>query len=324
MVENFFESLDVKEKQYIGQKFATLVDMTSDWPLQYPCLRRRRIPSVALFVAVTVPHFSLTNALMAVKMAFWLFALDDIADEQIVTIPELEKRVNRWHRIARGEIANGVQDDASRMLLEIRKVLAEFPMFDSLKDHWAHEVWRFAHSMVCEYQDAVNYTEENSRVLPSLDSYLKWGAYSVGLPVWVAAAWVVVGSPLILECLDTINKAVVFAGSAVRLYNDLKTFERERQEGTVNSVLITCRSLSNGSLKAREENTLLEAKQQVLQLADSYGQKCCEIVDHLPAVLHQVAEILRRLVAFHSYFYGRSRQEYNMTSVRDVYELLLT
>jgi hypothetical protein len=324
MSPNFFDTLGGREKRLARDRTDVLTAMLMRWARQYSTIRTARVPSVALLTATVAPRIAPIDAFVSTKLAFWIFGVDDIADERAVPLAELEKRASQWCLIARDGSADQVDetDELATMFLEIRRELSTFPLFESLQGHWILEVRRFVEAMIWEYRWGVGYTTHGPDALPTLDEYLNQGLHSISIPLWAWTIWAAANDHTVCLCLEPINQATEYAGAAVRLYNDLRSFEKEREEGNINSVLITYCAMLDEHPDIPVEDLVPQAKQYILQLADAYGQKCTDLVRQVRTDSGKAEEALSRIVAFHAYFYGRSRHDYNSTSMRDVYNLL--
>ena len=324
MSQSFFDTLDAREKQLARDRTDALTEMLTRWAQRYPSVRMARVPSVALLTATVAPRVSPIDALVSTKLAFWIFGIDDIADERTVPLAALEEKARQWCLIAGDGSGDEVDetDELDAMFLEIKRDLDTFPLFELLQDYWRQEVRRFVEAMIWEYRWGIEYTARGPDALPTLKEYLNQGLHSISIPLWAWTIWSAANDPTVCVYLEPLNLATEYAGTAVRLYNDLRSYEKELEEENINSVLITCQVMRNEHPHRPVEHLVPQAKQHVLQLADAYGQRCIDLVRQVRTDSGQAEEMLSRMVVFHAYFYGRSRHDYNVTSMRDVYDLL--
>jgi hypothetical protein len=322
MARSFFDALSVKEKQRIKERTDTLIDMLGDWASQYSLIRMIRIPSVALLIAALVPRIALRDSLLVAKLALLIFGIDDMADERVITLAELQRKAEQWYWIANhgsnSAIDNG--DEPTAILLELRAELSKFRLFEPLREYWSSSARRLFEAMVQEYRYGLRYRAGGARALPPLDEYLSWGLYSISVPFWMLTVLIVLDEPSIAERFESIDEAIKCAGAAIRLFNDLRTFDKEMKESNVNSIVIAYYTVLSKNPNATEESTLSEARQHVLQLADSYAQKCYEWVGHIRTESKQLEEAISRSVAFHAHFY--SEHDYHTTSLAEIYGML--
>jgi hypothetical protein len=324
MSANIFDSLSPRERQLAQDRADVLSALLTKWLRRHCVVREVRVQSLSFYTAMVLPRISPTDALISAKLAFWIYGVDDVADERTVPLAELEERAERWYEVAESSSHDqpGETDGLAEMLAEIASELSRFPLFEYLRPHWALEVRRLVQAMIWEYRSGVAYTAGGPDALPTLDEYLEQGWHSIGVPLWALTVWAAADDSSVCADLKAINQATEYAAAVVRLYNDLRTFEKELGEGNVNSVLITFYTLLNEHPDKPVEDLVDRAKQHILQLADSYGQKCVGLVQQIHTDSGKAEEMLSRSVAFYAHFYGRSSRDYRPTSMVDVYGLL--
>ncbi len=323
MPGDFFDTLSPTERQDIGAKTGALVELLGTWAQRYPSARSKRIPPVALMIAAVAPRLSLPAALLIAQMTFWIFMLDDLADERAITLADFQRRVQVWYSLARDGTRGEVNqfDELDTCLLEIRTDLAHYSLFEPLQSRWATQVRLIAEAMAQEYQYGLQYHQPQGQRWPTLSEYLHNGAYSIGLPLWSIVALIVAHDASVLDCLESIDTACLYTGIAVRLYNDYQTLDKELQEGNINSALILYQTLRRENPATAEARLLAEARQGTLQLADVYAQRCRDLVRQVQTASGQINEILTRMVAFHADFYRE--RDYHNTSWANVSEVLI-
>ncbi|CAG0935610.1 hypothetical protein TFLX_04453 [Thermoflexales bacterium] len=322
MQRGFFETLSPEERHSIHEATSALVERLEVWAQRYPRARAKRIPPVALLMAAVTPRLSLPAALLAAQMTFWIFMLDDLADERAITLAEFQQRTEVWYRLARdgapGEV--NADDELGAFLLEIRAELANYPLFEPLQSRWAAQVRLIAEAMAQEYQYGLQYHDPQAARLPAFEEYLHYGTYSIGIPLWAVVVLIVANDASVLDCLEPIDAALHCTGAAIRLYNDYQTLDKELQEGNVNSAMILYQALRRENATALEARLLAEARQRTLQLADDYAQRCRDLVKQVQTSSGQINETLLRIVAFHADFYRE--RDYHNTSLASVSDVL--
>jgi hypothetical protein len=323
MAGSLFDTFGVEEKQRIRDVTDTLVELLEEWSRRYPSVRTTRTAAVALLSATVAPQMPITASLSTSKFAQWLFGVDDRADERLVSLAEFQQKTEQWRSIANDGPSSEIDgnDELSIMLLEIREELSKYPLFEPLREWWSSEVARLVEAMVQEYWNGVRYRANGSAALPSLDEYVNCGLYSIGVTPWAIAMLIVLDDPSVEEHLDLIGEAIKNASAAVRLYNDLRSYDKEvRKENTINSITITYRAILGENPNATEE-VLSEANRHVLQLADSYAQNCYNLFKQFQTESGQFEQTISRMVAFHRYFY-REIGDYHTTSQDKAHEML--
>lgn len=324
MVGNFFDALGVEENRQILEIRDRLAEMLKEWTLHYPLLRPARVPMIALstalaFATVVLP-LSPVDYLPLSKLTFWVFGVDDITDERLVTLADIRDKAKEWCALAKNRSSNkqGVynSDQLTTLLLEIRDELSKYDLFESLGGHWTSSLQDVLDGIVREYEYGQAYMAQGADALPPLDEYLYYGQRSSGTLLWSLTAVIILGDPSVLENFESIDVAIQSAGTALRLYNDLKSFDKERQEGNINSVVILYHTLRDKEPDAAEARILAEAKQCVTHLANFYARKCFELTQHIHTDTGQIEKILVRIVDFHAYFYRE--YDYQTTSLAEI------
>jgi hypothetical protein len=322
MARSFFDTLSAKEKQRIKEKTDALIDMLEEWVSKYSLIHMTRIPSVALLTAAAVPRITLLDSLLVAKLILLIFGIDDMADERVVTLAELQRKAEQWYLIASHGSSSEIDDsdEPAAILLELRAELSKFRLFEPLREYWSSSARRLFEAMAQEYQYGLQDSAGGARALPSLDEYLGWGLYSISVPLWATTVLIIFGEPSVVEHFEPIKEAIKCASAAIRLFNDLRTFDKEVKENNINSVVITYHAMLDRSPNATEESTSSEAKQYVSQLADSYAQRCYALVGQIQTESRQFEEAISRIVAFSAYFY--SEHDYHTTPLAEIYEML--
>jgi hypothetical protein len=323
MRSDFFDTLSAQEKQCVRDRSGVLVDCLEQWACQYASLRPSRIPTAALATAVVVPRMSLSDSLSMARMILWIFGVDDRVDEHKMTLVKMQRIARQWYVIAShgpGDSPNN-DNELTRILVEMRRELSSAHLFDPLREYWASRLRLLVITMAREYQYGIQYSTYGPRALPSFDEYLRGGMHSIGLPFWQATALILLRDPSVIEHFEPIDEAITYAGAAARLYNDVRTLDKELQEGGVNSVLIALQAMLKRNVKSTKEGALDRAKQYVLQQAGSYAQKCYDLLDRFDTDSGQVEETIYRLIAFHAYYYG-CEYDYHSTSLAEAYAMI--
>ena len=323
MTGSFFTTLNHDEKQRVTETTDALAKMLKDWVPHYPILRPTRIPmaalSTALAFASAVPCLPAAEYLSLSKMTLWIFGVDDITDERLVGLSDIQRQADEWYSIARdGTLNKAVDGDGLTMILEeMRAELAQSHLFEPLHEQWAASLRDVLEGIIQEYRYGQAYTAYGPQTFPTFDEYVHYGRCSIGVPLWGLTVLIILGDPAAKENFESASEAIRYAGAAIRLYNDLKSYDKEVLEGNINSVTII-----EDQLRAKKDpqstaaSLLAEAKQAVLQLADSYAQQCYDLTEQVQAGSRQFQEAIARTVSFHAYFY--QAHDYHLTSLADV------
>ncbi len=268
MSSTFFDRFSETEKHFLGKRTKTLTGVLEEWSRGYPCMRPARASSMALLTAITSPRLTVSDSLAGMKIALWVFGVDDLADERRVSLTDLLKMAERAYLSAKnGTNGHDKNDELLTMLLEIRNDLSRFRLFEPLREYWAFSVRRLIEAMAQEYRYALSFNAEGAQTLPTLDEYLIEGLYSLGAPLWATSIWITQDDPSVLEQIELIDSATRHASRAIRLYNDFRTLDKELAEGNVNSIIIAYYKVLV-SHEINIEDGLAAAKRCILGLAD--------------------------------------------------------
>lgn len=324
-MEDFSATLDKTTRECIRQTTDILAPLLTEWVLRYPIIRPARTPMAALSTALVSTEgaagVSPADYLPVAKMTLWIFGVDDVTDEQIVPLDEIRRRSAAWYEIAQRGCHGAVpKDELTEVLVEIRKDLSRFHMFEPLREEWASSLQSVLTGIVREYEFGEDYRARGVAALPSLDDYVYYGKCSIGVPLWSLSVLIVQGDPSAKENFRSTSEAIEYAGAAIRLYNDLRSFEREMEEGTVNSIQIRSNSMLEAYPGMSEKEALSQARQYVLELANEYAVKCYRLAENVQGGGRQFQESISRTVAFHAYFYGQ--HDYHTTSLVETHDML--
>jgi hypothetical protein len=258
-------------------------------------------------------------------MTLWIFGVDDITDERLIPLTDIRCKAEAWYAIAKDGAGNGKRpaddDELTTILLEMRAELSKSQLFEPLHEQWAASLRDVLDGIIQEYRYGLDYTARGVQALPTLDEYVHYGRCSIGVPLWGLTVLIILGDPAAKENFASASEAIKYAGAAIRLYNDLKSFDKEVGEGNINSVVILDDQLrAKKDSRATEVSSLSEAKQEVLQLADAYAQQCYDLTERLQAGSRQFQEAIARTVSFHAYFYRA--HDYHLTSLAEINAML--
>jgi hypothetical protein len=327
---DFFDTLSAQDKQLVAETTDTLVEMLRGWTAQYPGIRPSRIPTVALstalVLATAVPRIPCVNCLTLPKLALWTFGVDDVTDERLLPLAKAQRKAEEWCLIASHGSSDPIKDETDEndeltaILLEVRDELSEFRLFEPLHKHWAYGMRILLEGILQEYRHGLDYSARGARALPSLEEYLRYSLGSIGVILWSLTVFIILSDPATMENFESISQVLWNASVAIRLYNDLQTYDKEVEEDNVNSVVITHFELLNRNPSASAESLLDEAKRHVRQLANSYVQRSFNLTRQIRTDGGQVERILHDTVAFHVDFYDEL--DYHTASLVEIDEML--
>jgi hypothetical protein len=314
---DFFDDLD---RQKTKETIDILIGLLEEWTLQYPCLGQVRIPPIAFHNAVVMPHLDVSACFLLAKLVLWIFGIDDLIDKHAISPAGLEKIIVQWCTAARGVSDERADDELTAILSEIRKDLSNYKLFQSLYKNWATELRLHVEGMAKEYKYALDYNTHGPSALPSLDSYLHTSVYGLGIPLFALTLFIVLDDSTADVRFESMADLVRYTSVAVRLYNDVQTFEKESEEGNVNSIVILYRETRDRNPNTSRGQALSQAKQRVWKMADSYTQKCYDWGKRMKVGDVPFVQILCNMASFHATFY--SNHDYHTTSMTQIGELL--
>ncbi len=208
------------------------------WAAEHPVIRPVRIRPLALTMAVCAPHYP-AEALAAVGMLnLWVFALDDHFDEGLFPAEEYPSRVQHYCGVAHNQVFPNPDDPLGVALFDLIGKLNAYGRFAEFRYLWADALCGTMEGMLQEFNWQLNYQKRGAAALPALQTYLKFGRYSVGGPPHIWATILVGQDPTLQNYLAELLHMEEIASTCIRLANDLQSAEKEQAEGNINSLLI--------------------------------------------------------------------------------------
>lgn len=323
---NIYANLSEAEKLEIHENARQLSGLLSIWCSCYPVIRAVRIEPVSVLVASVLPRFSMQQLLLASKIILFIFAIDDLADERLISYRAFRERSKVWAKILRtGEVPPELQDDdLCAILREVYNEISLCPHFNQLQSLWLTRFAGLTEGMQYEYAEGLRFTVGGRETLPPLREYIEYGINSAGTPWWSTSILVMLSEPEILDQIEAIQEIIRNTGAAIRLYNDARTFRKEIQETNVNSVLIVQHTLQKNNRSLTDDTALEQAHDIIRTLAGEYAQKSEDLVSRIRTGTGYLEMMIRRLVGFHAYFYGSRRHamDYHTISQSDAFALI--
>jgi hypothetical protein len=321
-----YNALSQTDKLKIQENAKDLAALLSIWVTCHPKIRAMRIDPVAVLVATVLPHLPLHLSLLIGKIILFIFTVDDIADERLLSYMDFVQTSKVWDDIARyGNTVDlpSESGDLCVLLLEIRNELSKFPLFSSLSDLWARRLQLLTRAMAQEYENSLRYQVSGKETLPALDEYIESGIHSVGFPFWGTCVLILLNDPLTLANLDRLNEIILHTGAAIRLYNDVRTYEKEVKEANFNSITIELNLLKTKRPEPFHQQVFEQAQESILQLANQYAELSCQLADQKQTLSGQFEEMIQRIVAFHAFFYGSRQHSYDYHTISTSDTLLM-
>jgi hypothetical protein len=319
--------LTEKEQQDVRANAEAIENLLGSWADRYPLVRKKRIAPVAVLIATVLPALPVDKKCTVGKLILLIFAIDDIADERLVSYDDFLEASKIWEAIARHgseAVVEHTAKDITGMVVEIRKELDQCALFPELKDLWANQVRNLCKAMAQEYQVGVRYKESGAEAIPELAEYIESGTYSVGFPFWGTSVLVLISAPGTTDHRYWLDEVLRNTGAAIRLYNDVRTYQKEVQESNVNAITIVLNFLQNRSSEKTSQALFEQAQGMVLTMASQYARKAVELVSSSRTSDGQFEAMIRRILEFHAYLYGSQQHnnDYHTISQDDSFALI--
>ncbi len=198
------------------------------WAARFPTVVD---PDLVLPVALThtfcCPWLKSRELLVGCRAALWVFHVDDIVEKVPLDIPRLL------------DIAAGAAPDPGTptevVLSDLRDELAGRPLFDTMGDLWMGTLNGLLTGLMWERDAALALAA--GAPAPSVTEYLKY-AVTIGSAFIRSSIWVASENTDLLPGLKVLTAGLSEAVVAVRLANDLATYERELTEPASLNILM--------------------------------------------------------------------------------------
>ncbi|TDB73107.1 terpene synthase family protein [Micromonospora sp. KC721] len=238
--------------------------------------------ALAMSTAFIAPWCTAEQLRIANRASLWVTAEDWQIDFSATSWEAVESTVSSCLAVADGGTPAD-DDDLGRFLAEIRDELATRPAFAALRSAWREEVRRMLTA------DAREWRWRSARTLggwspPTLAEYLdnadNYGASFVNVSHWIATS-----EPDVLAHLPELTAASREAQQAIRLVNDLASYERDVRSGDLNALMLG-----------------VDREKMTRHIADQLD-RCRKSLEDLAGSCPQEALYLAREIGFTSGFY---------------------
>ena len=289
--------------------------LVEPWLQAYPIIQRRPVTAAcSLLCVVGMPTLVVADLALLTRWWLWIFGLDDRFDDFAVPQPELAEWSGQFAaRLCSDPPGAGAESDLLlAAFATIGHDLRRYPLFAALQDAWDRAMLGVVQGMLMErhWSHAAAAGE-----LPSYAAYLANGIQTISVRPYTLAVCTVASDPAPLGALPHLDPLIATAARCFRLANDLRSDERERQEGKLNAVsLLQQQFMTRG---VSETQALDRAR---TQLRDT----CVGDVAHLKLVQTTAPAPIRALARF---LWATSAFIYDLYAVSDfdtLSELLAT
>lgn len=244
----------------------TQVDLER-WASLYPSFDPTEFTGVALTTAVHLPDWSRDKRLLAALVSAWILMFDGMVDEGRMSQSEQQSCIVGYKAIIRDDTALPLRlnDDLSLAILDIRQRMAVNPSFAALWRHWRWSFNQMVDAIVWQrHAGQVQgwVTEPAVMSMPSYDALMGRALHSIGVPFYLATCFILYKDPAIEERLPILIEIGEECARAIRLANDLRTWRREEDEQTINTVVVVRQEI----LRENPEIGSAECHDQAIQV----------------------------------------------------------
>lgn len=214
--------------------------------------------TIAMVTAFSAPWCSAAELRLTNRAVLWVFALDWQVDRLATSAAELDRLVQGQLQVADGAPPSA-DDPLERFLAVLHADLAAAPAFDRMGGAWRAAARRTLLAMRREWQWKTT-MGDGLQPRPTLAEYLN-NADNLASTLVNVVQWIRTGAAETEAQLDRLVVASDAVQRALRLINDLSTYERDLRWGDLNAImLVDDRSVVEQELKrlVAEATDLLE------------------------------------------------------------------
>lgn len=290
MSNRLLAQLPIEERNQIYTVTDHLTSYLHEYFRPYSLFNPVRFAATALTSAAENPMLPINILENIVKVPLWIFTIDSVIDEKLLPEHVVREKLALYEKIVLGELQEvEPQDQYGKILLEVTNSIRTRPLFPELKELWEESYIKMINGMMFEAY------ESSSDV--SLDDYLRHGLYSVGVPMYVISTWILQQSDTSLPNRKQMEEMMRLSGIALRLANDLRTYEKEKQENNLNAIFIKEREMLLKGMEEREAQSL--AFQQINTLLQKYLDQFYSMYDDQIPLMKALYRVTRFSVDFY-------------------------
>jgi Terpene synthase family 2, C-terminal metal binding len=214
---------------------------------------------LALTIASAAPFATEEMLSPLAKAGLLIVMIDDMLDDLSLRESDIDERLRQVNEV----VCGGTPVDGGHLgaaVLDFRQELEAFPLFAVLYPEWVSSFRRMLAGMVVESNYRPDASGAVPGTMPSLEDYLFYASYSIGIPVYAVSGAIVFGDPSVVQKSAEYHALAEEAGRAVRLANDLATRKREENEKVVNAFSIVLAARQNAGEPLDGLEALVEAQ----------------------------------------------------------------
>jgi hypothetical protein len=191
------------------------------------------LSSISLAMAFSAPWCTAEELGITGRAVLWGFAVDWQVDHLATSRSEIDRITKACLTVADGAAA---EDPLGRFLAELRDDLAATPAFAGLRGLWREEIDRTLTAMAREW-DWKTAAKDGTAGPPTLTEYLD-NADNLAATVVNVAHWIHTGTPETHRRLPRLVTVSDEVQRALRLVNDLATYQRDLEWGDLNAIML--------------------------------------------------------------------------------------
>ncbi|MGI8972408.1 MAG: terpene synthase family protein [Dehalococcoidia bacterium] len=229
----------------IGSDIAALardvcVDLNA-WAKRWPIFDRARFRAVALTAAVQLSDLPHEARALAGLVSLWIIAFDEVVDEDRLDSGQLAQLVQDCSTIvdARPLSPAAAADPLLRSLQEIIRNVAVYSSFPVFAEAWRQSFSDMLQAIVEHRHLAGGEAAERAekgRNRPSYEAMLAVTAQSIGVRCYLLTCSILYDDPALGRHLPALAEISAVCARAIRLANDLRTWEKDADEGSANTL----------------------------------------------------------------------------------------
>jgi len=225
-----------------GRPVAALCTDLRGFATRYPLFDAARFPALALTIRTYLPEAQREGHALLALVSLWIIAFDALVDEGTVDATEHAALVTRYGILLDGDGARGIPDNQAQhaeaadqldaALREIGVRLAAHEPPTALCDWWR--------SSLRATMAAIVRQRELGRAggdAPGYDAILPLLVDSVGVRPYLAVGAIIGREPGLAARRPALVALASECAVAIRLANDLRTWEKDEREGGINTLV---------------------------------------------------------------------------------------
>ncbi len=239
---------------------------------RYPVFRSTRFRALALTIEAHLSDACREDRALASLVSLWIAAFDDLVDEEQITGTDLHGLTDRYKASARDSLAraadpgqqrrklNSAQlepaEQLDRALEEITRGVVRRRPGEPLKAYWLATFERMVDGIVAQrelgtqwYVETMDGSEVTDFILPvdaavTYQTLMETLLHSIGVPFYLATCFITYREATLAERLPELTPIVEACAKAVRLANDLQSWQKDSRERNANVVVATAAEIA--------------------------------------------------------------------------------